>query len=119
MAQDPKFGKVYSIYAIQSVVLAKALAYMSEENVYPMQNKTVLELGCGAGLLSIFLAALKANVIATDLPIVQPLLDRNINNNRIVIQDRLRFQPYNWLQEYPLSGQKIDYVVASEPFVSQ
>lgn len=84
-----------------------------------MHNRTVLELGCGAGLLSIFLASLKANVIATDLPIVQPLIERNIKNNLIVIQDRVKFQPYNWLDEYPLSGQKIDYVVASEPFVSQ
>lgn len=61
-----------------------------------MKGKNVVELGCGAGLLSIYLAALGAQVQATDLPIVKELVERNISDNGIVVADRVRFAEYNW-----------------------
>jgi 2-polyprenyl-3-methyl-5-hydroxy-6-metoxy-1,4-benzoquinol methylase len=55
-----------------------------------------VELGCGVGLLSVYLAALGAQVYATDLPMVEPLVSKNIKNNAIVVHDRLNFLAYNW-----------------------
>ena len=55
-----------------------------------------MELGCGAGLLSIYLAALGAFVTASDLPLVEKLVDMNISNNRIITEDRIKFLAYNW-----------------------
>lgn len=76
--------------------LAKALAYLNEERVYTLKGKKIVELGCGAGLLSIYLAALGADVLATDLPIVKELVERNLRDNRIVVHDRVKFVPFNW-----------------------
>uniref|UniRef100_A0A915PXM7 Peptidase M1 leukotriene A4 hydrolase/aminopeptidase C-terminal domain-containing protein n=1 Tax=Setaria digitata TaxID=48799 RepID=A0A915PXM7_9BILA len=49
------------------------------------KKKKVLELGAGTGLCSILLAALGADVVATDLPERINLLKRNIRENREVI----------------------------------
>ncbi len=56
----------------------------------------MVELGCGAGLLSIYLAALGAKVYATDLPVVKEIIEMNIRNNKLVTQDRIVFLPSNW-----------------------
>lgn len=47
------------------------MMFLHQEQVQPLKGTTVVELGCGAGLLSIYLAALGATVYATDLPIVR------------------------------------------------
>lgn len=64
--------------------------------MYSLKGKTVIELGCGAGLLSIYLAALGAKVYATDLPMAKELIEMNIRNNTIVTKDRISFTPFNW-----------------------
>lgn len=53
-----------------SVCLAKTLGYLQEEKIYDFNNKRILQLGCGAGLLALYMGALGAHVIATDLPII-------------------------------------------------
>lgn len=55
----------------KSILLGKAMMFLHQEQVQPLKGTTVVELGCGAGLLSIYLAALGATVYATDLPIVR------------------------------------------------
>ena len=45
-------------------------------------GKTVLELGCGVGLVGLYLAALGTNVALCDTPALKDLVDKNININR-------------------------------------
>ena len=58
---------------IQAIVLAKTLHFNHEEGAFPLKGLTFLELGCGAGLLGIYLSCLGANVIMADVPSVRDL----------------------------------------------
>lgn len=61
---------------LQALVLGKFLTL----NV-KLQDKSVLELGAGTGLVSMVAAAMGANVTATDLKTALPLLRENIELN--------------------------------------
>jgi len=50
---------------------------------------SVLELGCGAGLLGVYLGALGADVIMADVPSVRDQATRNINLNKSIIKGRV------------------------------
>jgi len=59
---------------MKAIILAKALHYLTEEGVLNVHNKTILELGCGVGLLGIYLAAIGNKVIMSDLPAIKDLV---------------------------------------------
>ena len=45
-----------------------------------------MELGCGAGLLGIYLGCLGANVFMADVPSVRDLAERNIGINKKLLK---------------------------------
>lgn len=62
-------------------------------------GKQILELGCGVGLLSVYLGCLGANVIMTDLPPLKELIEKNININRYMLKGELEFGVLNWKKQ--------------------
>ena len=66
-----------------SLLLARLLQRLAQNEVQWFQEKSVLELGCGTGMVSLLLALLgAANVIATDgNPTVVELAAKNIQSN--------------------------------------
>jgi hypothetical protein len=60
-------------------------------------------LGCGAGLLGVYLGALGADVLMADVPSVRDLALRNINLNKSIIKGKVEFITANWY-EYLDSG---------------
>ena len=56
----------------------------------------MLELGCGAGLLGVYLGALGANVLMADVPSVRDLAQRNIHLNKSIIKGKVEFITANW-----------------------
>jgi methylase of polypeptide subunit release factors len=85
----------YSHYK-QAIVLAKALHYLSDEGVFPLKDKRILELGSGVGFLGIYLACLGNNVIMGDVPSIRDLTERNIGLNKGVIKGKIDFVTANW-----------------------
>jgi len=53
-----------------------------------MNNKNILELGCGVGFLGIYLATLGNKVILSDLPSMKELVERNIGLNKSLIKGK-------------------------------
>ncbi|CAI2350743.1 unnamed protein product [Caenorhabditis sp. 36 PRJEB53466] len=60
------------------------------------EGKKVLELGSGTGVCGIALAALGAEVILTDLPERILLLEKNVEANRKLVNDRVKVQVLDW-----------------------
>ncbi|CAB3406459.1 unnamed protein product [Caenorhabditis bovis] len=59
-------------------------------------GKKVLELGSGTGVCSLVLAALGAEVTATDLPERMPLLEKNIEKNKSLVENQIKAEPLDW-----------------------
>ena len=83
-------------HATQAIVLAKALHFQHEEAAFPLTGVTFLDLGCGAGLLGIYLACLGARALLADVPSVRDLTERNISLNRALVGGRAEFAAVNW-----------------------
>lgn len=60
-----------------------------------VEDKKVLELGCGTGILSIMLALRRGQVLATDLIEVKNVCELNIKENKVPV----RFELLDW--NYP------------------
>ena len=71
---------------MQAIVMAKCLHFMSEEGSLDLSKKHILELGCGMGLLGIYLACIGGTVMLTDLPVVKDMVERNINLNKKLLK---------------------------------
>lgn len=59
-------------------------------------KKNILELGAGTGICSIALSVYGANVVATDLPEILPLLNHNIEKNSEILKGSLIAKDLNW-----------------------
>ncbi|XP_041836757.1 uncharacterized protein LOC121636939 isoform X2 [Melanotaenia boesemani] len=100
---------------------ALTLCYFLENNrqIVDLQEKEVLELGAGTGLVSIVASLLGASVTATDLPEMLGNLRANLMRNT---RGRCRHTPqvaalswgYDLEQTYPSSVYRYDYVLASD-----
>ncbi|KAM8893446.1 uncharacterized protein mettl21ca [Spinachia spinachia] len=112
-----------SIDSFGAVMWPAALALCSfldnNRSKVNMQEKEVLELGAGTGLVTIVASLLGASVTATDLPGVLGNLQANVMRNT---RGRCRYSPrvaaLSWGQDlestYPASVYRYDYVLAAD-----
>jgi predicted nicotinamide N-methyase len=96
-----------------SYVLAKYMDTLS------LANKSIIELGSGLGLASILCSTKGADVTATDLPSVLPLLSSNIHLNQhlttgTIVSDTLDWQNSSDISR--LSAKPWDFVIMSDVF---
>uniref|UniRef100_A0AAV2LR60 Uncharacterized protein n=1 Tax=Knipowitschia caucasica TaxID=637954 RepID=A0AAV2LR60_KNICA len=112
-----------SIDSYGAVMWPAALALCSflENNreTVNLEDKTVLELGSGTGLVAIVTSLLGARVTATDLPEVMGNLRANVmRNTRGKTRHLPQIWPLCWGFDvgliYPTSRYKFDYVVAAD-----
>lgn len=88
---------------------AEGLAEYLAENPKLVQNKTVLELGCGLGLPSLVAAELGGKVLATDFhPDVEEYFLRNCRHSSV----QCEYQRLNWREENV--QKKYDVVIGSD-----
>lgn len=81
---------------MKAIILAKSLHLLSEEGTLSFQNKSIMELGCGVGLVGIYLACLGGNVMMVDVPSLKDLVERNIGLNKNMIKGKIDFVVANW-----------------------
>jgi ubiquinone/menaquinone biosynthesis C-methylase UbiE len=78
----------------------------------------VIELGCGCGIDGIFLAQSipDCDVLLTDLPEVDELVEKNIKLARPHISSRIRFAALDWEAPLPpaVQSKAFDVIVAAE-----
>jgi 2-polyprenyl-3-methyl-5-hydroxy-6-metoxy-1,4-benzoquinol methylase len=77
------------------------------------RGKKVLELGSGTGVLSICLALLQADVVATDLEVLLPLMKKNFELNHC---DPNRCKVLRWGDDRAVFGdeEKFDYIILAD-----
>ncbi|XP_029113564.1 methyltransferase like 21e isoform X4 [Scleropages formosus] len=100
-----------------ALVLCHFLDTHREE--YSMEDKSIIELGAGTGLVSIVTALLGAKVTATDLPDVLGNLRHNVSRNT---RGRCRHAPLvtelTWGQgleeRFPRASCRFDYILAAD-----
>jgi hypothetical protein len=83
-----------------SVAMSNHLLMTYTSSKYPsgMEGLKVLELGSGIGLVALTCRQLGAELVATDMPSVLPLLEENIarNNQALVGKGSVQVVPYMW-----------------------
>jgi ETFB lysine methyltransferase len=100
-AMWPLFGLIWPA----SQVLAQWVSQMS------LQNKRILEVGCGIGLASLIAHQMGADITASDYhPMTQPFLLENSQLNQLT---PIAYQIGNWSINNPLLG-KFDLIVGSD-----
>ncbi len=88
---------------------SKVLAYYMQN--YKIENKRILELGCGIALTSHLLNSKNANITATDYhPEAEKFLDYNVKLNNC---DKIPFERTCWSDEDDNLG-KFDLIVGSD-----
>lgn len=81
----------------------------------------VLELGTGCGIVGIALAQVfpEVDVLLTDLPEADEIVDRNLKQVTTAEGSSLRFEAFDWDDELPVdvqasSGHALDLVLAAD-----
>jgi predicted O-methyltransferase YrrM len=86
----------------------------------PSIRLQILELGTGCGMVGIAIAQTieGADVLLTDLPEAQEIVQRNVSQARLAKGSRLEFQELDWDAELPLnlrtSPSRLDLVIAAD-----
>lgn len=86
----------------------------------PRARLRILELGTGCGMVGIALAHLihDANVLLTDLPEAQEIVEHNINQTKLAKGSTLSFRTLDWDDDLPQdlqsSSSPLDLVVAAD-----
>jgi predicted RNA methylase len=62
----------------------------------PLAGTNILDLGCGTGLLGVYLCCLGANTFLADVPSVRDLAERNISLNKNLLKGKSEFISVNW-----------------------
>jgi len=96
LMQDPKSNDLGTTVWDCSIVLCKWLEnHRNKRGIFQqkqMSGKRVLELGAGTGLLGLVLAKMGCHVTLTDLDAMVPLLQTNVDVNKI----RMKSQGFNY-----------------------
>ncbi|XP_035667257.1 protein-lysine methyltransferase METTL21D-like [Branchiostoma floridae] len=80
----------------------------------PLQNKTVVELGAGTGIVGIMAGILGADVCITDLQEFVPLMDLNIKENADRIQGLVKACTLKWGEDIISFLPHPDYIIFSD-----
>jgi len=78
---------------------------------YDLKNKTVLELGAGSGLISLYCAKQNANVIASD---INPTAVENININAKLNSVKIKVVESDLFDRIEI--RKFDYIIINPPY---
>ena len=93
------------------VVWPAGLALATEMSQFPIEGKSILELGCGIGLTSLVLARRGANITACDYhPLAEEFLRHNTDLNGLA---PIAFYTASWLGPNPLLGH-FDLIIGSD-----
>lgn len=76
----------------------------------------VLELGTGCGVVGMSLAQLLPNteILLTDLPEAEEIVEINLKDAKIAEGSSLRFEAFNWDDEVPKDARRLDLVLAAD-----
>eukprot|EP01027_Heterolobosea_sp_BB2_P008920 GEZU01013212.1.p1 GENE.GEZU01013212.1~~GEZU01013212.1.p1 ORF type:complete len:191 (+),score=46.46 GEZU01013212.1:108-680(+) len=88
---------------------------VAPENLPLFQNKTIIELGCGTGILSVFLKKKGLNVCTSDY--ADPQITENVSFNfklNGIEDDQVVHFPYTWGNELPEEMKKFDVIIGSD-----
>jgi predicted nicotinamide N-methyase len=93
------------------VVWPSAKILAATVSLLELDNKRVLEIGCGIALSSIVLHQMGVNITASDYhPLAREFLDNNVLANEL---SPIKFQTGNWETENPLLGE-YDLIIGSD-----
>ncbi|MFW2372895.1 MAG: class I SAM-dependent methyltransferase [Gammaproteobacteria bacterium] len=100
-ASWPLFGVVWPASRILAATVCS----------YNLDNKRVLEIGCGIALSSIVLHQMGIDITASDYhPLAKEFLNKNVLGNKL---PPIKFETGNWEVENPLLG-KYDLIIGSD-----
>ncbi|CAH1265341.1 METTL21C [Branchiostoma lanceolatum] len=100
----------------------EAFAEYIESGELSLEDKKVIELGAGTGLVGIVASLLGADVTITDLPDILPCTAENVTSNTMegqscVCKYQPKVRPLTWgknLAAFPMHGVHYDYVIGIE-----
>ncbi|XP_078676462.1 protein N-lysine methyltransferase METTL21A-like [Branchiostoma floridae x Branchiostoma belcheri] len=100
----------------------EAFAEYLESGEIFLEDKKVIELGAGTGLVGIVASLLGADVTITDLPDILPCTAENVTSNtmdgqRCICKYQPKVRPLTWgknLAAFPAHGVHYDYVIGIE-----
>ncbi|WP_428025369.1 class I SAM-dependent methyltransferase [Arcobacter sp.] len=109
--ENPTFGISSANWSLFGVIWPSARILATLMNNYNIENKRILEVGCGIALSSLVLNQRNANITTTDFnPEVEVFLTEN---TRINDGNKIPFECANWANDDDTLG-KFDLIIASD-----
>lgn len=109
--ESRRLGISSATWPLFGIVWPSAQVLVSRVVAIKINERRVLEIGCGIGLASIVLHRMGADITASDYhPQALPFLKRNLLQNSL---SPIKFQTGNWETENPLLGQ-FDLIIGSD-----
>lgn len=106
-----KVGINSTLWSIFGVVWDSGQVMAHLMSTYDIENKRILEVGCGIGLSSLVLNERNADITATDYhPEAKVFLEKNVELNKA---KKINFEICDWKNEYPDLG-KFDLIIGSD-----
>ncbi|WP_455366160.1 class I SAM-dependent methyltransferase, partial [Kaarinaea lacus] len=98
-------------WSLFGVVWPSAKMLAARVSVLELEDKRVLEIGCGLALSSIVLHYMGVDITASDYhPLARSFLDKNATSNNL---SPVKYQTGNWETDNPLLGE-FDLIIGSD-----